>query len=83
MGEARSRPMLAFEQVESRRTRAPAAALTNALLDEAFDRGLVLLGCGLEGNVVRILPPVLIADHDLDRGPAVLEEALRAAAGTG
>ena len=42
----------------------------------ARERGLILLSCGLYGNVVRILVPLVIADDDLDRGLEILEESL-------
>jgi 4-aminobutyrate aminotransferase / (S)-3-amino-2-methylpropionate transaminase / 5-aminovalerate transaminase len=42
---------------------------------------LILLSCGLYGNVVRILVPLVISDDDLDRGLEILEESLVAAAG--
>ena len=45
----------------------------------AFERGLLLLSCGLYGNVIRLLPPLTIADDELDEGLAALEEALAAA----
>jgi 4-aminobutyrate aminotransferase / (S)-3-amino-2-methylpropionate transaminase / 5-aminovalerate transaminase len=42
----------------------------------ARERGLVLLSCGLYGNVIRLLPPLSATDEELDRGLAILEEAL-------
>jgi 4-aminobutyrate aminotransferase / (S)-3-amino-2-methylpropionate transaminase / 5-aminovalerate transaminase len=42
----------------------------------ARERGLVLLSCGLYGNVLRLLPPLSATDEELDRGLAILEEAL-------
>ena len=45
----------------------------------AFDRGLLLLSCGLYGNVIRLLPPLTISDDDLERGLELLEESLDAA----
>jgi len=39
---------------------------------------LVLLSCGLYGNVIRLLPPLNIAPHELDEGLAILEESLGA-----
>jgi 4-aminobutyrate aminotransferase-like enzyme len=62
--------MLAFEFVEE----SPARA--KAVLDAAFDRGLIVLSCGLAGNVIRLLPPLTISDSELDDGLAILEEAL-------
>jgi 4-aminobutyrate aminotransferase len=71
--------MLAMEMVEDPESRKPDAAFTQATLAAAFDRGLLLLACGLDGNVVRLLPPVTIGDADLEEGLGLLGEALLAA----
>jgi 4-aminobutyrate aminotransferase / (S)-3-amino-2-methylpropionate transaminase / 5-aminovalerate transaminase len=71
IGEVRGLgPMLAFELAE----RTPEHA--NAVVAAAFERGLLLLTCGLDGNVIRLLPPLTIVDDDLERGLELLEEAL-------
>jgi 4-aminobutyrate aminotransferase-like enzyme len=44
----------------------------------ARERGLLLLSCGLYGNVIRLLPPVTATDEELERGLGILEEALGA-----
>jgi 4-aminobutyrate aminotransferase-like enzyme len=72
-------PMQALELVEDRETKAPAGALAAATTAEARERGLVLLSCGLHGNVLRILAPLVIDDDDLARGLELLEESLVAA----
>jgi 4-aminobutyrate aminotransferase len=64
--------MLAFEFEE----RTPERA--SALVSAAYERGLVLLSCGLYGNVIRLLPPLTISSEDLDEGLAILEESLGA-----
>ena len=64
--------MLAFEFAERSPDRAQATVAA------AFERGLVLLSCGLYGNVIRLLPPLNIASDELDEGLAILEEALAA-----
>jgi 4-aminobutyrate aminotransferase len=75
VGEVRGLgPMLALELAEQTPDRAQAA--TRA----AFERGLLLLSCGLYGNVLRLLPPLTLADDEADRGLELLEEALVAAA---
>jgi 4-aminobutyrate aminotransferase len=75
IGEVRGLgPMLALEFVERTPDRA------KAVVSAAFDRGLVLLSCGLYGNVIRLLPPLTIADDELDEGLAMLEESLAVAA---
>jgi 4-aminobutyrate aminotransferase/(S)-3-amino-2-methylpropionate transaminase len=82
VGEVRGLgPMLALELVEERATRAPASALAAAVVGEAFDRGLVLLSCGLYGNVIRILVPLVATEAELERGLDLLEESLGVAAG--
>jgi 4-aminobutyrate aminotransferase / (S)-3-amino-2-methylpropionate transaminase / 5-aminovalerate transaminase len=63
-------PMLALELPE--KTPERASRVTAA----ARERGLVLLSCGMYGNVIRILVPLTIDDELLDRGLGLLEEAL-------
>ncbi len=69
-------PMVALELVRSRQTKEPAAALASATTAAARELGLVLLSCGLYGNVIRILVPLVISDEDLERGLELLERAL-------
>ena len=76
IGEVRGLgPMIAFELAERTPDRA------KAIVDTAFDRGLLLLSCGLYGNVIRLLPALTISDEELDEGLAVLEESLAAVDG--
>jgi 4-aminobutyrate aminotransferase / (S)-3-amino-2-methylpropionate transaminase / 5-aminovalerate transaminase len=72
-------PMQALELVGDRETKTPAGELAAATTTAARERGLVLLSCGLYGNVLRILVPLVIEDDDLGRGLEILEESLVAA----
>jgi 4-aminobutyrate aminotransferase len=63
-------PMLALELAE------PTPALASATTAAARERGLLLLSCGLYGNVVRILVPLTASDEELGRGLDILEESL-------
>jgi 4-aminobutyrate aminotransferase/(S)-3-amino-2-methylpropionate transaminase len=63
-------PMLAFELEE------PTPELATAVTAAAREKGLVLLSCGLYGNVIRILVPLVISDPDLAHGLDLLEESL-------
>jgi 4-aminobutyrate aminotransferase-like enzyme len=83
IGEVRGLgPMLALELVTDRESKEPAAELAKRTTEAARERGLILLSCGLYGNVIRILVPLVISDEDLDRGLQLLEESLvHAAAG--
>ena len=47
-----------------------------ATLAAARQRGLLLLTCGLHGNVIRLLPPVTISDKDSAERLGILEAAL-------
>jgi 4-aminobutyrate aminotransferase len=69
-------PMLAVELVRDPETKEPAPELALATTTAARERGLILLSCGLYGNVVRILVPLVASDDELDRGLDILEESL-------
>ncbi len=62
--------MLAFELVEQ------SGEASKAVTVAAREKGLILLSCGLYGNVIRLLPPLSATDEELERGLAILEEAL-------
>jgi 4-aminobutyrate aminotransferase / (S)-3-amino-2-methylpropionate transaminase / 5-aminovalerate transaminase len=62
--------MLALELVEQ------SGDASKAVTAAARERGLVILSCGLYGNVIRLLPPLSATDEELERGLAILEEAL-------
>jgi 4-aminobutyrate aminotransferase len=80
VGEVRGLgPMLALELVRDPDTLEPAPELASATVTGARERGLVLLTCGLYGNVVRVLVPLVVSDEDLERGLEILEESLVAA----
>jgi 4-aminobutyrate aminotransferase/(S)-3-amino-2-methylpropionate transaminase len=63
-------PMLAIELAE----RTPDEA--SRVVAAARERGLLLLSCGIYGNVIRILVPITIGDEELDRGLDILESCI-------
>jgi 4-aminobutyrate aminotransferase/(S)-3-amino-2-methylpropionate transaminase len=76
VGEVRGLgPMLALELAE----RTP--DLAKATVEAARARGLILLSCGTDGNVIRLLAPLTISDDDLSAGLDILEDALGDASG--
>ena len=58
-------------------TREPDAPFTKALQTRALDNGLLLLTCGVHGNVIRFLFPLTISDALMDEALAILGAALR------
>jgi 4-aminobutyrate aminotransferase/(S)-3-amino-2-methylpropionate transaminase len=68
--------MVAIELVKNRRADQPDADLARALVQAAAARGLVILSCGIYGNVIRVLSPLTISDALLNEGLELLEAAL-------
>ena len=57
----------------------PDAELTKAIAAECLAQGVLILTCGTYGNVVRLLPPLVIGDELLEDAFNVLEDAIRKA----
>jgi 4-aminobutyrate aminotransferase/4-aminobutyrate aminotransferase/(S)-3-amino-2-methylpropionate transaminase len=54
----------------------PSPEIANALKGEALKRGLILLNCGVNGNVLRIMVPLTIQDEVLDEGLNIIGDVL-------
>jgi 4-aminobutyrate aminotransferase/(S)-3-amino-2-methylpropionate transaminase len=65
--------MIAIELVEDGDVGKPAANLTKSVVAAAYEHGLVLLSCGVNGNVIRFLPALTIGDELIDEGLNILE----------
>ena len=78
--------MIAFELVLDRKNKNPNPALTQAIIAEAETRGLIILPCGTDANVVRLLPPLTtpmkIVDEALDIIEASIESVISKAIST-
>ena len=59
----------------------PNPAFTNRVREEALKRGLILLTCGVYGNVIRFLAPITIPDAVFDEALDILEASVTAARG--
>ena len=68
--------MRAIELVEDRRTKAPAVNATKAVLAACHKRGLLIIGAGTYGNVIRMLVPIVASDEQIEEGLQVLSIAL-------
>ena len=58
----------------------PDAALAKAVVAWCADQGVITLSCGTYGNVIRLLPPLVIEQKLLTEGLDILVGALRACA---
>ena len=70
--------MVAMELVKEGDAARPDPDLTKRLVAEAGKRGLVLLACGVRGNVIRFLAPLTAPAAIVDEGLDLLEQALSA-----
>jgi alanine-glyoxylate transaminase / (R)-3-amino-2-methylpropionate-pyruvate transaminase len=68
--------MLAMELVEDRTTKEPSATKAVALMEAAKAEGLLIGKGGLYGNVLRIAPPMLCDETDIDEGIKKLGKAM-------
>jgi 4-aminobutyrate aminotransferase / (S)-3-amino-2-methylpropionate transaminase / 5-aminovalerate transaminase len=68
--------MIGIELVEDRTTNKPAPALTKRWAETCTRNGLIVLTCGVHGNVVRILVPLTASDEVIDEGLAIMERSL-------
>ncbi len=75
IGEVRGRGAMIAAEIVRPGTVEPDAALAAAVSAACHRRGLVTLTCGTFGNVLRLLPPLVISDELLDEGLALLDEA--------
>ena len=61
------------------RTKMPSAEFANNVRLKALDKGLILLTCGVYGNVIRFLAPITIQDNVMTEALDILESSIRAA----
>ncbi len=81
IGDVRARgAMIAVELVKNGDADAPDAELTKAIVAEGARNGLILLSCGIRGNVLRILVPLTIEEEILEEGLGIFEKVFEKAA---
>jgi 4-aminobutyrate aminotransferase len=66
--------MIGVEFVRDRKSKTPDEELRDRVVELAFERGLILLGCSK--SVIRIAPPLCITRAEIDEGLVVFEEAI-------
>jgi 4-aminobutyrate aminotransferase len=71
--------MVAIELVQDKASKTPAPAAREPLVQEAFQRGLLLLGCG--ESSIRLMPPLIVGSDDIDVALGMLEELLAPVSG--
>jgi 4-aminobutyrate aminotransferase len=75
IGDVRGRGlMIGIEIVKDQQTRETAPLLRDRIVDLAFERGLLILGCG--ENSIRLAPPLIVNEHEADVALDILEECV-------
>ena len=73
--------MCAVEFVKDKASDTPWPELTGEVLKAGTARGLILLACGIYGNVIRFLPPLTASDALIKEGMDIFEASLTEAVG--
>ena len=75
IGEVRGKGlMIGIEFVEDHDAKKPAHELRERIIEEAFNRGLLLLGCG--ASTIRLAPALSIEEGLLEEGLRIMEESI-------
>jgi 4-aminobutyrate aminotransferase len=69
--------MIGVEIVTDKRTKALGGPERDLIVELAFERGLLLLGCG--PNTIRICPPLVVTEEEADAAMDIFEECIRIA----
>jgi 4-aminobutyrate aminotransferase/(S)-3-amino-2-methylpropionate transaminase len=68
--------MMAFELVKNNDPFQPDAELCKKIIGFCAENGLIVINAGLQGNIIRVLSPLVIEDELLKKGLDILEKAL-------
>lgn len=76
MGDVRGKGlMVAVEFVKDRETKEPARTWRNNIIKHAFQKGLLLLGCG--ENSIRFCPSLTVSTAEIDKCLSIFDEVVR------
>jgi len=67
--------MIGVELVKNRETKERAADWRNVLVQKAFEKGLLLLGCG--ENTIRFCPALTVTKNEIDTCLSIFEEVVK------
>ncbi len=80
MGDVRGMGlMVGVELVKDRETKTRATEWRNEIIKRAFQKGLLLLGCG--ENSIRFSPPLTVTEEEVDTCLSIFEETVQEVAG--
>jgi len=78
IGDVRGRGLIiGVEFVRDRKTREPAKMETVKIVYRAWQLGLLTVFVGADSNVIEITPPLTITKEAVERGAAIIEQAIK------
>lgn len=72
--------MIGVELVKDKKTKEPGIEERNKIINNAFYNNLLILPCGI--STIRIIPPLTMADKNIEEGMNILESAIKKANST-
>jgi 4-aminobutyrate aminotransferase len=78
VAEVRGRGLMLAVEFADPGSLAPRPDLAKGLLAEAMARNVLLLSCGTHGQAVRIIPPLVTTDDEVELALAAITESLAA-----
>jgi 4-aminobutyrate aminotransferase len=70
--------MVAMELIEPGEGKTPNPGAATAVLESSLERGLLAYMAGLQGHVVRVMPPLNVTASQVDEALSILDESLSA-----
>jgi 4-aminobutyrate aminotransferase len=67
--------MIGIELVADKHTKAPAGEQRDHVVEMAFERGILFLGCG--SNTLRLSPPLIVTKQQANLALDVLEDCIK------
>lgn len=68
--------MIGVELVTDRETRLPDAKAFKHVQNHVFERELIIIECGPDGNVIRFIPPLITGEEELDWALGLIDDGL-------
>lgn len=68
--------MIGIEFVKDAESKEPNKQAVQRIIAECLNMGLLVIGAGIYGNVIRLLPPLVVTDQQLEQALDILETAI-------
>jgi 4-aminobutyrate aminotransferase/(S)-3-amino-2-methylpropionate transaminase len=68
--------MIGVEFVKDLKTKEPAGDFSKKVIKKCYEKGVILIGAGLLGNVIRFLPPLVMTEEQAKYGMDAFEKSI-------